>query len=59
MSARVTIIAGLGAGLGAGLAAGIAIALGTIGASHIAAQEAPSFHLVYHSDTRGYYRPCG
>ena len=22
-------------------------------------QEFKSFQLVYHSDTRGYYRPCG
>jgi hypothetical protein len=24
-----------------------------------AGQEGRAFQLVYHSDTRGYYRPCG
>ena len=26
---------------------------------NVAQDETPSFQLVYHSDTRGYYRPCG
>lgn len=36
-----------------------AAALALLTPRHNAAQEPPSFELIYHSDTRGYYRPCG
>jgi hypothetical protein len=49
MNSRLTIIAAF------------ALALGVVAAGRNAAQEdaGPSVRLVYHSDTRGYYRPCG
>jgi hypothetical protein len=37
-----------------------ALTLGLLAAGRDVAQEGyESFELVYHSDTRGYYRPCG
>lgn len=27
--------------------------------SNVAREKTRAFQLVYHSDTRGYYRPCG
>jgi hypothetical protein len=37
-----------------------ALLLGLVSATRNAAEQTPrSFQLIYHSDTRGYYRPCG
>jgi hypothetical protein len=37
-----------------------ALVLGLASATRDVAKQSPrSFQLIYHSDTRGYYRPCG